>query len=173
MQLVAKSGIPYESSFPYDPFGSVSPNICSTQNKVTDAGNKARWLRNVTDSKIIDLLQNGPVSISISADNWEYYNGGVFTCPSNSTVNHAVLLVGYTSSYWIAKNQWGRTWGESGYIRVARSRNNSYTNCYIGNLVVYMDPVQTSTNYSHLIKFVSLIMMIAMIIIIVWFFINF
>lgn len=111
MQLVANKGIPYESSYPYDPFGVVNSKICTSDNRVTQAGTKARWIRNVTDSKIIDLLQQGPLVISISADNWEYYNGGVFTCPVDSTVNHGVLLVGYTPDYWIAKNQWGKTWG--------------------------------------------------------------
>lgn len=45
-------------------------------------------------------------------------------------VDHAVLLVGYTDSYWMVKNQWGENWGEDGYIRVSR---NTTVNCKIGN----------------------------------------
>ena len=58
--------------------------------------------------------------MSISATGWEYYSGGVFSCPSDAIVDHAVLLVGYTDKYWIVKNQWGISWGESGYIKVNR-----------------------------------------------------
>lgn len=46
------------------------------------------------------------------------------------TVDHAVLLVGYTDSYWLIKNQWGENWGEKGYIRITR---NTSVNCKIGN----------------------------------------
>jgi C1A family cysteine protease len=111
MKVVAKGGIPYESSFPYDPFGEVSPTICTTKNKITEAGNKYRLQQNVTDSRIITLLQKGPLTISISADNWEYYSSGVFSCSVTARLSHVALLVGYTADYWIVKNQWGRLWG--------------------------------------------------------------
>jgi C1A family cysteine protease len=44
---------------------------------------------------------------------------GVFsTC--GSTLNHAVVLVGYqTDDVWIVRNSWATTWGEAGYIRLA------------------------------------------------------
>ncbi len=44
-------------------------------------------------------------------------------------LNHAVLLVGYTETQWIIKNQWGEDWGVDGYIYI--TRNASY-NCGIG-----------------------------------------
>lgn len=100
--------------------------------KYTD-GNKARYsYYNIGDSQIINMLQTGPVMIAISADNWEYYGGGTFSCKSNAQVNHAVLLVGYDSDKWIIKNQWGTNWGEKGYIYVTR---NPLYNCKIGSAV--------------------------------------
>lgn len=70
--------------------------------------------------------------IAISADDWEYYGGGIFSCKSTADVNHAVLLVGYDETKWIIKNQWGTNWGEKGYIYVTR---NQLRNCKIGTAV--------------------------------------
>ncbi len=47
----------------------------------------------------------------ISSVDWDDYGSGIFRCKKDSKINHAVLLVGYTSSYWIIKNQWGKDWG--------------------------------------------------------------
>lgn len=50
-------------------------------------------------------------------------------CKPNGTEDHAVLLVGYTTDYWIVKNQWGSDWGENGFIRISRNRDS---NCLLG-----------------------------------------
>jgi len=34
------------------------------------------------------------------------------------SLDHGVLLAGYTDTYWLVKNSWGASWGESGYIRL-------------------------------------------------------
>ena len=44
--------------------------------------------------------------------------------------DHAITLVGWgeetisgvTYPYWIVKNSWGTSWGENGYVRLARKR---------------------------------------------------
>lgn len=71
---------------------------------------------NLTDDDLIQLLQTGPVAIGISSKDWVLYKGGTFKCTPGSAIDHAVLLVGYTPDTWIVKNQWGESWGTSGYI---------------------------------------------------------
>lgn len=64
-----------------------------------------------------------------------FYSNGVYDdafCSSH-TVNHAMLIVGYTKDAWILKNWWGSNWGEDGYMRLRRGRNR----CGIANYVAY------------------------------------
>lgn len=69
------------------------------------------------------LAELGPVAVSVAANNWFNYYGGIFdTC--DNIVNHAVTLYGYgrkgADKYWLVKNSWGEDWGENGFIRVLR-----------------------------------------------------
>lgn len=68
-----------------------------------------------------------PVSVAIEADHraFQLYKGGVLTgAACGQQLDHAVLAVGYgvdgEKKYWKVKNSWGATWGEEGYIRLAR-----------------------------------------------------
>ena len=73
-----------------------------------------------------------PVSVAIEADTrvFQFYSGGVLDSDSCGTnLDHGVLVVGYGTDsgkdYWLVKNSWGADWGESGYIRIARSSSDS------------------------------------------------
>ncbi|MGH0188197.1 UNVERIFIED_CONTAM: hypothetical protein FKN15_028381 [Acipenser sinensis] len=75
----------------------------------------------------------GPVAVGIDATRFSFhhYRGGLYYEPSCSSqkLNHAVLVVGYGTEnghdYWIVKNSWGTSWGENGYVRMARNRDNN------------------------------------------------
>jgi KDEL-tailed cysteine endopeptidase len=69
-----------------------------------------------------------PVSVAIEADTryFQFYSGGILTSSSCGTdLDHGVLVVGYgvenSQKYWLVKNSWGTSWGENGYIRIART----------------------------------------------------
>ena len=77
------------------------------------------------------LMTYGPLAIALDASKFNSYLGGIMTATGCSvyTVNHAVLLTGWgvdattSTKYWIIKNSWGTSWGESGYVRLVRGVN--------------------------------------------------
>eukprot|EP00440_Ansanella_granifera_P073497 gb/GFBE01079753.1/.p1 GENE.gb/GFBE01079753.1/~~gb/GFBE01079753.1/.p1 ORF type:complete len:389 (+),score=88.88 gb/GFBE01079753.1/:1-1167(+) len=72
------------------------------------------------------VSEKGPVVVSVDAEPWSIYSGGVFDgCGKDATVNHAVIMVGYGTDdlggkYWLIRNSWGTDWGENGFIRIKR-----------------------------------------------------
>jgi C1A family cysteine protease len=75
-----------------------------------------------------------PVAVGVdsSTDEFMFYKSGVFNFKGCGTdIDHAMLAVGYQlpqpesndSGYWIVRNSFGPTWGESGYIRFAMTPN--------------------------------------------------
>jgi len=82
----------------------------------------------------------GPISVAVDADSWRNYRTGVFYDPNCTSrgIDHAVLVIGYGTEngqdYWLVKNDWGSGWGEEGYIKIARNRNNT---CGIATMTSY------------------------------------
>merc|ERR1719355_272676 len=77
---------------------------------------------------MMSAVAQQPVSIAIEADhlNFQLYHGGVLSGWCGTNLDHGVLLVGYGTDgkdYWKVKNSWGATWGEEGYIRMVRNKN--------------------------------------------------
>jgi cathepsin L len=58
--------------------------------------------------------------VSVDAGIWSSYKSGVIDSSCGTVVNHLVLLVAVAADgTWKAKNSWGTTWGEAGYVRLA------------------------------------------------------
>jgi C1A family cysteine protease len=76
------------------------------------------------ESTLSAQLQQMPVSVCVDASGgFQSYHGGVFSGPCGTQINHAILAVGDTSSYWIVKNSWGTSWGAQGYIYMTKGKN--------------------------------------------------
>jgi cathepsin L len=86
------------------------------------------------------LVSKGPLYVGIDSvhESLLRYSSGIYddSTIACGRITHALLLVGYGTEhnvdYWILKNSYSESWGENGYLRMARSLD-----CGIKNFVLY------------------------------------
>merc|ERR1711977_135075 len=139
--IIDNKGIDTEKSYPYE--------MSCDFNCRYNANNKGAYINSYVDVKsqsesaLQTAVNQQPVSVAIDASkmSFQLYSGGVYyesRC-SSTNLDHGVLAVGYGSSssggdYWIVKNSWGTSWGDKGYIYMARNNGN---NCGIATQASY------------------------------------
>jgi len=77
---------------------------------------------------LMGALVMQPVSVAIEADQrtFQLYKSGVYDDPEcGDQLDHGVAAVGYGTTedgidYFVVRNSWGETWGDDGYIKMAR-----------------------------------------------------
>lgn len=140
----AIGGLDTEQSYPYHAHKSFRCHF-----KTANVGSTCSGFMDIDEGDEEALKQavasQGPISVAIDAtqENFMLYRDGVFVDDScrngQEDLDHGVLVVGYGTTnetttseggikkphdYWIVKNSWGSSWGEKGYIRMARNLNN-------------------------------------------------
>ncbi|KAG7153917.1 digestive cysteine proteinase 2 [Homarus americanus] len=138
--IKANNGIDTEAAYPYEARdGSCRFDSNSVAATCSGHTNIASGSETGLQQAVRDI---GPISVTIDAahSSFQFYSSGVYYEPSCSPsyLDHAVLAVGYGSEggqdFWLVKNSWATSWGDAGYIKMSRNRNN---NCGIATVASY------------------------------------
>ncbi|CAG7874661.1 unnamed protein product [Brassica rapa] len=121
--IIQNQGIASEESYSYQG----SDERCRSDARPAARISSFQSVPSNNERALLEAVSRQPVSISMDAsgDGFMHYSGGVYDGPCGTSSNHAVTFVGYGmtqdgTKYWLAKNSWGETWGENGYIRIRR-----------------------------------------------------
>jgi len=137
--IIDKKGIDSEKSYPYTAEdGSCkfkTANVVATISSFKDVASG-------DENALQSAVAQQPISVAIDASqsSFQFYSSGVYydeNCSSDQ-LDHGVLAVGYGtdsgSDYWLVKNSWAASWGDQGYIKMSRNRDN---NCGIATAASY------------------------------------
>jgi C1A family cysteine protease len=123
-------GLELESDYPYKSGTTGTSGTCNyDKSKVQQTiSSYAYATKNKNESQMVTASYTyGPLSIAVDAETWSAYKSGIITSNCGKNLDHAVQIVGwdlsYSTPYWIVRNSWGSTWGESGYVRVEYNKD--------------------------------------------------
>ena len=123
----ADGAIATEASYPYTSGAAAVVPPCEPLSEKTVGAviTGVRPLARGEDTAAAFVFGEGPLAIALDAASLQTYTGGIITdCTTTYSFDHAVTVVGFDDAnqppYWILKNSWGSSWGESGFARVAK-----------------------------------------------------
>ena len=133
--IIKNNGIDTENYYPYEMATTTQCKYNQTFRGATVSNFSVIQYGNETQLQQIVAFVS-PVACLIDGNDpgFQFYSSGVYynSFCSKWRMNHAILVVGYgvdsnytPSEYWIGKNSYGTSWGDNGYIKMARNQDNA------------------------------------------------
>jgi len=135
---LAKNPLPEDSCYPYTADSGSCKKTCPPIKwcKVTGFKDVPKG----DEAAMLTAVNKQPLALAIEADqsSFQLYTGGVIdSSDCGKQLDHTSLLIGYGTDtgkqYWTLQNTWGTTWGEKGFLRMIRNKDE----CGIADMVSY------------------------------------
>ncbi|MFH1038467.1 MAG: C1 family peptidase, partial [PVC group bacterium] len=136
-QFMRDEGTYLETCFPYTATNNNCGNACAGWGALAYKIDGFSFVPRTVATLKSAVYSYGPTQVAFYVySDFQSYSGGVYEYAWGSYLGgHAVLLIGYQDTpgqygggYFIVKNSWGTSWGESGFFRIGYSQvTNSVT----------------------------------------------
>lgn len=137
--FIHRYGLTSTNDYPY----TGEQNMCHVRRVADPIATSQSWgilTMDHEDNMETVLRWIGPIAAGVNGSDPTFlaYKRGIYDNPfCSQQANHAILIVGYGQKlvveddeygnstttvvrYWIARNSWGESWGENGYVRIRR-----------------------------------------------------
>jgi len=130
--FLVKTGIPTDACYPYTSGTGIRgacKATCEDGSSLKMFKASKYYMTGSVEATMTDIATHGPVESGFSVyQDFMSYKSGIYQHRSGGLLGgHAVKIVGWgvehNTPYWIVANSWTATWGESGFFRILKGRN--------------------------------------------------